>query len=104
MLEHRHMLDRAGPGAADRGGGAPRNPEQPRQPVGREADHHIVEPAPTLVAREQRRIAEIEPEPRTLNDHFGQRRDVAPAKVEPLRSEEHTSELQSLMRNSYAVF
>src|SRR3546814_9981260 len=27
--------------------------------------------------------------------------DIAP---QPLRSEEHTSELQSLMRNSYAVF
>src|SRR3546814_6940648 len=26
------------------------------------------------------------------------------AEVEPLRSEEHTSELQSLMRHSYAVF
>src|SRR3546814_6392557 len=26
------------------------------------------------------------------------------AKPEPVRSEEHTSELQSLMRNSYAVF
>src|SRR3546814_18331621 len=31
-----------------------------------------------------RRIAEVEPEPRTLDDHFGQRRDVAQAKVEPL--------------------
>src|SRR3546814_6330454 len=27
-----------------------------------------------------------------------------PAQDQPLRSEEHTSELQSLMRNSYAVF
>src|SRR3546814_6893286 len=30
--------------------------------------------------------------------------DVGPAAVEALRSEEHTSELQSLMRISYAVF
>src|SRR3546814_5455623 len=29
---------------------------------------------------------------------------VDPVQVVPLRSEEHTSELQSLMRNSYAVF
>src|SRR3546814_4507409 len=32
------------------------------------------------------------------------RRDVARAILEPRRSEEHTSELQSLMRISYAVF
>src|SRR3546814_9327044 len=31
-------------------------------------------------------------------------RDVRPQLVGPLRSEEHTSELQSLMRISYAVF
>src|SRR3546814_15939345 len=47
-------------------------------------DHHIVEPAPTLIAREQRRIAEVEPEPRALDKHFGQRRDVAQAEVAPL--------------------
>src|SRR3546814_9114362 len=29
---------------------------------------------------------------------------MAPENVSPLRSEEHTSELQSLMRTSYAVF
>src|SRR3546814_4309484 len=29
--------------------------------------------------------------------------DIGPAR-QPLRSEEHTSDLQSLMRNSYAVF
>src|SRR3546814_10044201 len=72
MLEHRHMLDRAEPGSADRVGGAPRNPELPRQPVGREADHHIFAPAPTLVAR--------------------------------ARSDEHPSELPSLLRFSYSVF
>src|SRR3546814_3137170 len=30
--------------------------------------------------------------------------DVSPASASPRRSEEHTSELQSLMRISYAVF
>src|SRR3546814_8869066 len=29
---------------------------------------------------------------------------IAPRPINPKRSEEHTSELQSLMRNSYAVF
>src|SRR3546814_10507145 len=33
-----------------------------------------------------------------------QPRQVAPAPAEEPRSEEHTSELQSLMRSSYAVF
>src|SRR3546814_10818661 len=36
-----------------------------------------------------------------LTDLFGVDRDVA---ADMARSEEHTSELQSLMRNSYAVF
>src|SRR3546814_5868197 len=31
-------------------------------------------------------------------------RSLASLRMEALRSEEHTSELQSLMRNSYAVF
>src|SRR3546814_2256980 len=34
----------------------------------------------------------------------GSQREVANAEEEGVRSEEHTSELQSLMRNSYAVF
>src|SRR3546814_6627682 len=33
-----------------------------------------------------------------------ERRDAAMRMLEPTRSEEHTSELQSLMRNTYAVF
>src|SRR3546814_9248332 len=32
------------------------------------------------------------------------RRKVLPCRASPVRSEEHTSELQSLMRISYAVF
>src|SRR3546814_5378599 len=36
--------------------------------------------------------------------HHGAMRHVGPTRVELGRSEEHTSELQSLMRISYAVF
>src|SRR3546814_10322842 len=36
--------------------------------------------------------------------HEGEMQQVPPARVERIRSEEHTSELQSLMRTSYAVF
>src|SRR3546814_4317553 len=36
--------------------------------------------------------------------HIGELRSVAPAELPRIRSEEHTSELQSLMRISYAVF
>src|SRR3546814_6812308 len=35
---------------------------------------------------------------------FGRAREIARAREAELRSEEHTSELQSLMRISYAVF
>src|SRR3546814_6006629 len=44
---------------------------------------------------------------RTLNPKFGQKLDFVERMTrwsETLRSEEHTSELQSLMRISYAVF
>src|SRR3546814_3133387 len=37
------------------------------------------------------------------SDHFPERRDIAEHRIDA-RSEEHTSELQSLMRISYAVF
>src|SRR3546814_7291149 len=37
-------------------------------------------------------------------DHLGNVGDLAPGSVQWMRSEEHTSELQSLMRHSYAVF
>src|SRR3546814_2368107 len=36
--------------------------------------------------------------------HAGRRGTLRPLSLGPLRSEEHTSELQSLMRISYAVF
>src|SRR3546814_6607731 len=38
------------------------------------------------------------------DDLFGQQFRVADEEIAGRRSEEHTSELQSLMRNSYAVF
>src|SRR3546814_1828078 len=39
-----------------------------------------------------------------LPEHPGQRQAASPQPPRPSRSEEHTSELQSLMRISYAVF
>src|SRR3546814_5477067 len=39
-----------------------------------------------------------------LEGHRDERRCAFASILPPLRSEEHTSELQSLMRNSYAVF
>src|SRR3546814_1236398 len=39
-----------------------------------------------------------------FSDLLANEDDGAPAAVDPERSEEHTSELQSLMRISYAVF
>src|SRR3546814_1953950 len=41
---------------------------------------------------------------RELNARAGRTRPVAQVRRSPGRSEEHTSELQSLMRISYAVF
>src|SRR3546814_2117450 len=43
---------------------------------------------------------------KTLSEHPDQRRQIVenPKLIPQARSEEHTSELQSLMRNSYAVF
>src|SRR3546814_3466391 len=52
------------------------------------------------------RLVAVEEHPRVVVDGilaFQQRR-VPVIAAEHLRSEEHTSELQSLMRNSYAVF
>src|SRR3546814_8593308 len=42
--------------------------------------------------------------PRTRQDRLARQFRWVPASYQPLRSEEHTSELQSLMRISYAVF
>src|SRR3546814_12935014 len=83
-FERREALHGAESGAADRGGGAAGNAEQTGQTVGGEADHQIVEPAPALIAREQRRVAEVEAQPRALDQPFGERRAVAHPEVEPL--------------------
>src|SRR3546814_2773870 len=68
--------------------------------------HHIIALAQTLTGGAQPFFAEIDVAGQFAQDHhidvaghFGaQRRGILE------RSEEHTSELQSLMRNSYAVF
>ena len=48
------------------------------------AHRHGVEAPPALIALEHIRAAGIEPEPRRIDDRFGQRRDIAQAHVEPL--------------------
>src|SRR5690606_36383536 len=58
--------------------------EEAGETIGCETDHQIVEPAPVLVTREESRVAEVEPEPRAVDEYFGERCDVAKAKVEPL--------------------
>ena len=57
---------------------------EPGQAVGRERDHEGVEAAPALVAVEQLRVAEIEAEPRALDQHLGERGGVAEAEIEAL--------------------
>src|SRR3546814_6461552 len=55
------------------------------------------------VEREDEPIEEAPPVPRALDEQPVHRRGQ-PQHRQPVRSEEHTSELQSLMRISYAVF
>src|SRR3546814_8523472 len=66
------------------------------------------EPACTLIASRPAQIADaLEAEHRIEDEEWQQRLavvGVAGCSGHPRRSEEHTSELQSLMRNSYAVF
>src|SRR5690606_36501283 len=83
-LECREPLHRAKPGAADGRGGAPGDSEEAGQTIGRQADHQIVEPAPALVAGKQRRIPEVEPEARAVDQGPGQRRGGAKPGGEPL--------------------
>src|SRR3546814_2678504 len=51
-------------------------------------------------------VLRLQPHVHAVGDVVGHQRRQADAKVDvhAVRSEEHTSELQSLMRNSYAVF
>src|SRR3546814_5904842 len=58
----------------------------------------FVAPFPRLVGADESEGERPHAEPGRHVDCF------APRTGEPARSEEHTSELQSLMRNSYAVF
>ena len=58
--------------------------EQPVEPVGGDAHRHGVEAPPALVALEHIGRADIEAEPRRVDDRLGQRRDIAQAHVEAL--------------------
>src|SRR3546814_5226990 len=75
-----------------RHGGLPVGPLRPR------VDFPLRKSATTGSDLDVLVFADPQPKSHTDIDHY--RRDI----VEPLRSEEHTSELQSLMRISYAVF
>ena len=50
--------------------------EQPVEPVGGEPHRHGVEAPPALVALQHVGRARIEPEPRRIDDHLGERGDV----------------------------
>ena len=58
--------------------------EQPVEAVGRHAHRHGVEAAPALIALQHRERARIEPEPRGVDDGFGERRDILEAHIEAL--------------------
>src|SRR3546814_12281556 len=68
--------------------------------------HHRSAGAGDVDAHGRERAAGRGREPDAVGGGLGAVEDdvVAPVAVEVARSEEHTSELQSLMRNSYAVF
>ena len=61
-----------------------RDAVDPGQRIGGEGDRQRVERAPALVAVEQLRVAEVEPEPRALDQHLRQGRGVAKAEIEAL--------------------
>ena len=50
--------------------------EQPVEPVGRNPHRHRVEAPPALIALQHIRAADIEPEPRRIDDRLGERRDI----------------------------
>src|SRR3546814_6639133 len=78
--------------AGDRRGGEPYD-DRPDAAAVHRKDRHPVPDDPTRQGRDRRAASEI----------FGLRGAVI-GRFRPSRSEEHTSELQSLMRISYAVF
>src|SRR3546814_4984838 len=57
-----------------------------------------------LTAADQQRVVELEGPSRKRSEKSGPRAGRVEVRAQLLRSEEHTSELQSLMRISYAVF
>src|SRR3546814_3858129 len=83
-------------------------------PVGIDVDHHGVDIPQVGVTQEQQiglhdrnyrgRPDTFAADPTVLGDHESRRHTTAVGTVSRRRSEEHTSELQSLMRISYAVF
>src|SRR3546814_6720549 len=58
----------------------------------------------TLAQIQIRRISQRHEDSRIFSDHVAAMRWLSDGEHSALRSEEHTSELQSLMRISYAVF
>src|SRR3546814_6885627 len=82
-----------------RSGDSRREPDRGPLCLLRRRDHPVHEPESVVaVARQQRGAVEVDPA-RALREDEGRRDSQAGG-----RSEEHTSELQSLMRISYAVF
>src|SRR3546814_8887128 len=83
------------PGRPERGGGRAISPGEARQDEARRGDRALEE--------DPRHAGGLPPRHRAGLRHR-RRRDGAVVAARPARSEEHTSELQSLMRISYAVF
>src|SRR3546814_3426469 len=67
---------------------------------------HVVAPAAVMIARDLAGVALGDHQPRIVGEAPPDRRAraIGERRALDLRSEEHTSELQSLMRISYAVF
>ena len=61
--------------------------EQAIEPIHHRGREGAVEAAPARVALERRRGADIEPEPRGLDNRLGERGNVAHADIEPLSRE-----------------
>src|SRR3546814_2351366 len=61
----------------------------------------ISQPSVSRSSRAALLLASVSPQEPS---HWPQREKRSPSALPPVRSEEHTSELQSLMRISYAVF
>src|SRR3546814_3966954 len=73
-------------------------------PAGSSGDSAVIDFAATPEADWQPYDATLEPAPGATNHEITLHATETVKEVAPGRSEEHTSELQSLMRISYAVF